>query len=255
MIKWKDIDKKLNYYLRLASYPIAVKLIKDINDIDKISRLKRPDKKIALCQLFSYSRYYGWTIGLLKDDNICPLGEIAVGLEQPYDWFLEGTFFVGRYNKTPKGAKKTAAMIPKIPYGKISAIVTGALFRVDFEPDIILIYGNSAQILRIIQGALWNEGGRMTISTFGDAVCADIISKTYLTEKLQIAIPCLGDRRFGLAKDSDLIASIPLGLIDSILEGLEETHKAGSRYPIPFEISTPEFFLKLQEHIIEAKKL
>ncbi len=255
MGKWKDLDDKLNKYLRLATFPIAVKLLEEEEELQKIYRLKRPEKKIALCQIFSYSRYYGWTLGLTQEDNVCPLAEIAVGFVEPYESFLEGQFFVGRYHKTPEGAQKTSKMIPRLPYGKIKAIVSGALHRIDFDPDFIIIYGNSAQILRIIQGDLWNEGGRITISTFGDAVCADTISSAFLTGKLQIAIPCLGDRRFGLAKDSDLVASIPLKMIDSVLEGLEGTHKAGSRYPIPFEISTPEFFLKISEYLEEAKRM
>lgn len=255
MVKWKELYDTLNRHIRLATFPIAVKLLEEIEELTNINRLKRPDKKIALCQIFSYSRYYGWTMGLTKEDNICPLAEIAVGFEQPYKSFLEGDFFLGRYNKTPEGAKKTSEMIPKIPYGKFSAIISGALHRVDYDPDFILIYGNSAQILRIIHGALWKEGGRITISTFGDAVCADTISNAFLTQKLQIAIPCLGDRRFGLAKDTDLVASIPFRMIESVIEGLEGTHKAGSRIPIPYEICTPEIFLKMSEYIEEAKKM
>ncbi len=254
MGKWKELDDTLNKYLRLSTFPIAVKLLIDDTDLNKINHLKRLNKKIALCQIFSYSRYYGWTVGLTKEDNVCPLAEIAMGFEQPYKWFLEGEFFLQRYNKTPEGAKKTSESIPIIPFGKFSAIVSGALYRIDYDPDFILIYGNSAQIMRIIQGALWREGGRMTISTFGDAVCADTISKAFLIGKTQVAIPCLGDRRFGLAKDTDLVASIPLGEIESIKEGLEGTHKAGSRIPIPFEVCTPEFFLKIHDYIKEAKK-
>ncbi|MFX0125505.1 MAG: DUF169 domain-containing protein [Candidatus Hodarchaeota archaeon] len=255
MGKWKELDQTLNKYLRLASFPIAVKLFEAEEDLSKINFLKRPKKKLALCQIFSYSRYYGWTMGLTKGDNICPLAEIAVGFEQPYKSFLEGFFFVGRYNETPEGAKKTAEMIPKIPHGDISAIVSGALHRIEYEPDLIIIYGNSAQVLRIIQGALWKEGGRITVSTFGDAVCADTISNAFLTGKLQVAIPCLGDRRFGLAKDTDLAASIPVKMIHSVVQGLEGTHKGGSRYPIPFEICTPEAFLQMSEHIKEAKRM
>ncbi len=254
MGKWKELDEKLNKYLKLSTFPIAVKLIENLDIFDEIHRIKRPDKKLALCQIFSYSRYYGWTIGLSKEDNICPLAEIAMGFEKPYKSFLEGAFFLDRYNKTPEGAKKTAEMIPKVPYGKIRGIISGALARIDYTPDFILIYGNSVQILRIIHGALWNEGGRITISTFGDAVCADTISNAFLTRKLQIGIPCLGDRRFGLAKDSDLVASLPLNTIDSILEGIEETHKTGSRIPIPYEICTPEIFLKMQGHLAEIKR-
>ena len=254
MGKWKDLDDRINRYLRLATFPIAVKLLEEEEELQKINRLKRPDKKIALCQIFSYARFYGWTIGLIKEENICPLAEIVMGFVEPYESFLEGAFFVGRYHKTPEGAQKTSKMIPRIPHGKIHAIVSGALHRIDYNPDLIMIYGNSAQILRIIQGALWNEGGRISISTFGDAVCADTVSSAFLTEKLQVAIPCLGDRRFGLAKDSDLVASIPMGLIDSVLEGLEGTHKSGSRYPTPFEISTPEFFLQMSTYLEDTKK-
>ncbi|MFX1283237.1 MAG: DUF169 domain-containing protein [Promethearchaeota archaeon] len=254
MGKWKELDDTLNKYLKLSTFPIAVKLLQDDTELNEISPLKRPDKKLALCQIFSYSRCYGWTMGLTKEDNICPLAEIAMGFEQPYKWYLEGEFFLHRYNKTPEGAKKTSELIPLIPFGNFSAIVSGALFRIDYDPDFILIYGNSAQIMRIIQSALWREGGRMTISTFGDAVCADTISKAFLTGEVQVAIPCLGDRRFGLAKDTDLVASIPLGMIDMVLEGLEGTHKAGSRIPIPNELCTPEFFVKIHDYIEEAKK-
>ncbi|MGQ9721342.1 MAG: DUF169 domain-containing protein [Candidatus Jordarchaeum sp.] len=254
MDKWKELDDKLNRYLRLATFPIGVKLLEEEKELKNISRLKRPDKKIALCQIFSYSRYYGWTMGLTEEDNICPLAEIALGFVEPYDIFLEGYFFVGRYNETLEGAKKTSNMIPKMPYGKFGAIVSGALSRVEYDPDFVMIYGNTAQMLRVIQGSLWKEGGRIIISTFGDAVCADTISNVYLTGKIQIAMPCLGDRRFGLAMDSDLVASIPLEFIDSVLEGLEGTHKGGSRYPIPYQICTPEFFLEQQKQLEEARK-
>ncbi|MHA1509245.1 MAG: hypothetical protein ACTSO6_11135, partial [Promethearchaeota archaeon] len=72
--------------------------------------------------------------------------------------------------------------------------------------------------------------------------------------ELQIAFPCLGDRRFAMATDTDLIASIPMGIIDEIIEGMEKTHKAGTRYPIPYQLSTPEFFLKLKRQLEKVKK-
>jgi len=92
------------------------------------------------------------------------------------------------------------------------------------------------------------------MSTFCDGVCADTISNAMLTGDLQIAFPCLGDRRFGMAMDTDLIASIPMGIVNEIIEGMEKTHKAGTRYPIPYQISTPEYFLKLKKQLDKAKK-
>jgi len=255
MSKWEKLDGKLTKYLRLATFPVAVKLLQNSKELENIKFLKKLEYKIALCQIFSYARYYGWTMGCTKENNLCPLADIALGFEETHQLFEEGAFFVGRYNETKEAAKKTTATMQKLPYGQYSAIVSGALNRVEFEPDLILIWGNSAQIMRIIQGYLWKRGGRVSMSTFCDGVCADTISTAMLSGELQIAFPCLGDRRFGMAIDTDLIASIPFEIIDEIIEGMEKTHKAGTRYPIPYQISTPEFFVKLKKQLDKAKKI
>jgi uncharacterized protein (DUF169 family) len=252
--KYEDLDDSINKYLRLSTFPVAVKLLENTEDLDSIKFLKRPEEDFTICQIFSYARYYGWTMGCSKGENLCPLAEVTLGFEERHKLFKEGAFFIGRYNETKEAAKKTSASIPSLPEGKYSAIISGALHRVDFEPNIILVWGNSAQIMRIIQGYLLKRGGRISMSTFCDGVCADTISNAILTNDLQIAFPCLGDRRFGLAKDSDLIASIPFSLIHEILEGMEETHKTGTRYPIPFQISTPIFFKKLKKQLEKIKK-
>jgi len=254
MGNYERIDNQLNKYLRLATFPIGVKLLENSEDLNNVKYLKKPEHKIALCQIFSYARYYGWTMGCTKEDNLCPLAEISLGFEKSNKLFEEGAFFIGRYNETKEAAKKTTSTMPKLTYGQYSAVVAGALSRIDFKPDLILIWGNSSQIMRIIQGYLWKRGGRITMSTFCDGVCADTISNAILTGELQVAFPCLGDRRFGLAMDSDLIASIPFGIVEEIVEGMEKTHKAGTRYPIPYQISAPEFFMKLKKQLDKAKK-
>jgi uncharacterized protein (DUF169 family) len=254
MGKWEELDTKLMKYLRLATFPVAIKLFADVKELENIKFLKKPDEKVAICQLFSYARYYGWTMGCTKEDNLCPLAEIALGFEKAHKLFEEGAFFVGRYNETKEAAKITTATMPKMPLGQYSGIISGALNRIDFDPDLILIWANSAQIMRIIQGYLWKKGGRISMSTFCDGVCADTISNAMLTGELQIAFPCLGDRRFGMAMDTDLIASIPFQIVNDIMEGIEKTHDAGTRYPIPFQISTPEFFIKLKKQLDKVKK-
>ncbi|MFW9865995.1 MAG: DUF169 domain-containing protein, partial [Candidatus Thorarchaeota archaeon] len=172
MGNYEKLDNQLNKYLRLATFPVGVKLLENVEDLEKVKFLKKPEHKIALCQLFSYARYYGWTMGCTKEDNLCPLAEISVGFEKSHQLFDEGGFFVGRYNETKEAAKKTTATMPKLPYGKYTSIVSGALGRIDFKPDLVLIWGNSSQIMRLIQGYLWKRGGRISMSTFCDGVCA-----------------------------------------------------------------------------------
>jgi len=35
---------------------------------------------------------------------------------------------------------------------------------------------------------------------------------------------------------------------------VQQTHKAGTRYPIPYQISTPEFFETLKKELEKVKK-
>jgi hypothetical protein len=42
--------------------------------------------------------------------------------------------------------------------------------------------------------------------------------------------------------------------VNEILSGMEKTHKAGTRYPIPFQISTPKFFENLKRKLDKLNK-
>lgn len=47
----------------------------------------------------------------------------------------------------------------------------------------------------------------------------------------------MGDRRFAMAQDHEMIVGIPFDWLERTAAGLVATHKAGIRYPIPFQIS------------------
>jgi len=42
--------------------------------------------------------------------------------------------------------------------------------------------------------------------------------------------------------------------VDEVIEDIEKTHKVGTRYSIPYQISSPEFFLKLKKQLDGIKK-
>ncbi|GAH29946.1 unnamed protein product, partial [marine sediment metagenome] len=70
MGKYENLNNKLNKYLRLTTFPIGVRLLQNSEDLETIKFLKKPEHKIALYQIFSYARYYGWTMGCTKEDNL-----------------------------------------------------------------------------------------------------------------------------------------------------------------------------------------
>ncbi len=244
----KEYMAKLNELIRPKTFPIGIKLLKNADDeyINGMGRIRRPEEEIAICQIFSYARLYGWTILGTKEDNLCPVGEVALGFAKTPTSMSSGAMFYGRYQGSLDAAKKMSETIPRIKEEEFSAILAAPLDRFKLDPDLVLIYGNSAQMMRLIHGALWKDGGRLYFGSSGEAVCADSVAQTYITQKPQLGIPCYGERRFGILGDDELVMGIPYGMIGDVIKGLEKTHKSGTRYPIPVQLSTPKVFLMLK---------
>ena len=57
--------------------------------------------------------------------------------------------------------------LPKFERNEVSGVVVGPLARIDFVPETVLVYGNSAQVLRLVNACLFARGGAMTAETTG----------------------------------------------------------------------------------------
>jgi hypothetical protein len=107
----------------------------------------------------------------------------------------------------------------------------GRLDRATFEPHVVCVYANPAQVMRLTQAALWKRGGRLASSFGGRAVCADIIVTTMQTGEPQVILPCSGPH---LRPDSGSRNGVlhSLGADGGDHRGLRGTHNGGIRYPI-----------------------
>ncbi|MFC1863905.1 dephospho-CoA kinase, partial [Thermodesulfobacteriota bacterium] len=103
-----------------------------------------------------------------------------------------------------------------------------------FEPDIALIYGNPAQIMFLINALQFEDYEVMNFSCVGESSCSDAIGRCYLTGKPSVTIPCYGERRYGHARDEDLVIAIPCEMMEKTLYGLECLYQRGIRYPISY---------------------
>jgi uncharacterized protein (DUF169 family) len=233
MATLQELEQGLNTYIRPLTFPIAIKLIKSAEEIP--ARTKRPlqdmGKKIAICQGIGMSRKYGWSVAMGKEDMACALGAAPFGFFKNVDFFNEGSMAEGMFTKSKEVGKREEDLVDRLEYGAYSHILVAPINRAAFEPDMFMIYGNPAQIMRLIQGALYNEGGSVKSSAMGRVGCAGII--TVLKEKeCRYIVPGNGDRIFGMTQDWEMAFFIPPNEVDNVLEGLEKTHKAGIRYPI-----------------------
>ena len=254
MMDVKTADRELQAYLRPQTFPVAIRMLKPGEPIpEKARRPARDFKKLSMnCQVIDMARRYGWMIALTREDHICSLGIAALGFEKPTHLHASGTLCEGMYTETKEAGRRSEAASDRFPVGEYSTLLVAPLDRATFEPHLVCVYGNPAQVMRLIQGALWKRGGKLASGFSGRIVCSDIIVSTMLTGEPQVVMPCSGDRIFGQTQDHEMAFTIPWDRIEEVVEGLRGTHDGGIRYPIT---QFMEYEAKLPPKYMEANRI
>ncbi len=238
-------------HVRPDTFPLAMRVFKDHELLpEKVKRPKQDlDKTFSICQGVTMARRYGWALAMNNEDLSCPIAKIAFGFEEELPFYSKGSLTDGMYTKTCDLGEKTEAAVPKFSKEESGTVVMSPLSRTDFEPEVIVIYGNSAQVMRMVAAALFTTGGEISSTFTARADCADIVIKTIKTEQPQVILPCYGNRVFGQTQDHEMAFSLPYSFVHAFLEGLEGTHRGGVRYPIPnflhYEAKYPSTYEKL----------
>ncbi len=259
MLDLKKVNEELTTYVRPQTFPVAVKLLTSVDDMPAKTRLPRRDLGIdmATCQAISFARRYGWTLAVTKEDQSCPGGLLVAGFSKPNDYYVAGNLAEGMYCGSLEAGAAMEAALPKLPAGKYKAIVVGPVDRVSFDPDLIVMYGNPAQVMRLVQGALFDRGGYLPGYGQGRLDCAEILARTILTDECQWILPCTGDRMFALTADDEMCFTMPASKIEQVLEGLAGSHRQGIRYPVTsylqWSAKFPPKYQKLHKMLMEQE--
>ena len=257
MTDLKEVEQILNTYIRPQTFPVAIKMLKSEDEIPE--KTQRPfqqlKKKIAICQGIGMARKLGWAVAMGKEDMQCSLGAAPFGFFKNIDYFDEGNLAAGMFAVSTDAGKKEENLIDRFDHGAYSHILVAPLSRAAFDPDLIMVYGNPAQIMRLIHGSLYNEGGAIQSSAMGRLGCAAIIT-VIKNDECRFLVPGNGDRIFGMTQDWEMSYMIPMSKLDTVLDGLAKTHKGGIRYPITsffnFEATFPPSYQE-QMKIWEAE--
>jgi len=181
------------------------------------------------------ARRYGWTIKVLPEDCSCLIARGVYGWEGADSYHASGLldFSLGLYASSVENERRFVESVQRLdPAPK--GVVISPLERTKIEPDVVLIYGNAAQMMRLIQSYLYVRGGVLNFTAAGRAgSCSDGIVKAFLAGEPRLVVLGNGDRVWAMAQDDELLFALPSGQLDDLLEGLEATHKAGLRYPVP----------------------
>ncbi len=227
--------KNLEQLLRLKTYPLAIKMLEKEGNIPHGA--KRPVQDLgyhlALCQAISLARRQGRSIALLKEDMWCFEPVLGLGMAEAPAYFLEGNNRYPGSAKTPEAGRAWAQSFPRLEVGRYIGIAVAPLTTADFVPDLFMVYADGSQLTQLLLAKNWMDGRDITSSLSGHAACVYAIVPVLKNQQFQIAVPCLGDRRRGLATDEENIFSGPTELLGVLVEGLCHFKEAREGLPLP----------------------
>jgi len=226
-----DAANAIEKYLRLRTFPIGLKLLSRKGDLQLIKGIKMHEG--TLCQAITSSRTFGWTHGIVAQ-SLMTICSGIFGLAESPKKVKDGTLRQLAWCATKEDAKKSEDAIQRIPPGKYEAILLSAMSGAQFEPDVVLLYGNPAQMILIINALQFENYERLQFYCVGESSCSDTIVQCFLTGKPSLSIPCFGERRFGHAQEDELAIGLTSQQVVKVDKNLVELYKRGIRYPIPY---------------------
>ena len=250
--EYNSYGEELERLLLLRTSPIAVKMLEKEEDIPEGAIRPKRDRgeHLAQCQAFAMSRRQRATVAMLKEDNWCWAPLIAFGLVEPPDLFLEGKTFFPYLVASQEAAKDLAKTLPCLEFGKYIGIVSAPLKTARFEPDLVLIYSNTAQLRTLLLAVKYREG-RLVDSQF-DPIdsCVYSVVPVLLTGQYRITLPDPGDYQRALAGEDEIIFSVPRDKLETVILGLrhfEEMEHGYTQHTMEMrpDFPQPEFYKML----------
>jgi uncharacterized protein (DUF169 family) len=228
------LAQELERRLRLKNRIVAYRRLESAKDLDKIENVYRPNRSFTYCQVPFMVRVQGLTVGVTREDQMVDRCMRLHGLKdadeesmQRESFMLSTTWF-----GSPEEAMQQQKDYPRIPAGE--AIVASPAIEGKFDPDVVSIYANPAQIMMIMCGLQKDKYEQFHFSFIGEGACADSLAQCYVSGKPALAIPCYGERALGQVADDEIVIALPPGEIERSIAGLKRLVKVGFGYPIAY---------------------
>lgn len=234
MVGWSEVSKELEEALRLKTKPVAYRKLEKAEDLDRIENVYRPNRTFTYCQVPFMVRVLGLTVGVTREDQMLDRCMRLHGVKDADEDSMqrEAAMLSTTWLPSPEEAMKQQHDYPRIPAGE--AIVSAPLADEKFEPQVVSIYGNPAQVMMIMCGLQKDKYERFEFSFIGEGACADSLAQCFVSGKPALAIPCYGERALGQVADDEIVIALPPDEIERSLSGLKKLARVGLKYPVSY---------------------
>jgi uncharacterized protein (DUF169 family) len=119
---------------------------------------------------------------------------------------------------------------PRILAGE--AIIVAPLAKELFEPEVIIVYGNTVQIMLFMYGMRKVKYERFEGFFIGEGACSNSLAQCYVTGRASFTTPRYGERKFGHVEDDEMVIAIPPQDLARAIAGLEQLCAIELNYPV-----------------------
>ena len=232
----------------LQSYPIAIKMLKSESEIPQGAVRPKKDKgeHYAACQAFAVARRQGMTLAMFLEDHWCFEPIISYGLVQTPQDYLDGAtnaFFIA----DKEAAAKHARTMTRLPVGKYAGMVLGPLKTAKFEPDLTMIYSNTAQLRHLMLSLRYSKGTQVTSTIDPIGSCVHSVVPSLLYGECQVTVPDPGDYERAGAREDEMILTVPTRRLRELMDGIYHFEKSNMgfkrfSYVIKTDFQQPPFY-------------
>jgi uncharacterized protein (DUF169 family) len=233
-MSWADTSNELINTLRLKTDPIAFRRLEKAEELDNIRNVQRIPTLFTFCQAVFLVRVQKLTIGITKQDKMNIRCMRLHGVRHASEKSMQGEaqMLSTTWFASPEEAFQQQLDSPRVPVAE--AVVLSPLSKDKIEPEVVLIFGNPAQLMMLLCGLQKEKYERFDFHFIGEGACSDSLGECYKTGKPQLSIPCYGERSMGQVADDEISLALPPAEIGRALSGMKKLAKIGFKYPISF---------------------
>ena len=223
---WMWVSSEMQRLLRLGTQPVGVRFCRSA---DELRAGTVPSAKVSVCQMIKGAAHAGWQLVSSPEQMGCFTAQMVLGFRAPSE--KDTAHHIKQFVEEEWVAEQMVANKPKMAVGELAGLLTGPLGA--FEPDVVVFVLDSLQAMALIEARAHVRGENVAFSNgISSAVCSYSIVAPYHTGQVNLAVPCVGARRYGAFQDHELIFSVPQPLVQETLEQAL-TMERNKKWPIP----------------------
>ena len=231
----------LETMLFLRTYPIAIKMLKSESEVPEGAIRPKQGQGRALRHMPGLLTRAppGHGDRHVLEDHWCFEPIISYGLvETPQD-YLEGftnSFFIA----DKEAAAKHAREMTRLPVGEYPGMVLAPLKTADFEPDLTMIYCDTAQLRHLLLALRYLHGTQVTSTLDPIGSCVHSVVPSLSSGECAVTVPDPGDFERAGAREDEMVLTVPTSRLEELMDGVYHFEEIGPGIPTLQRLRRPE---------------